>query len=483
MKYLKLFEDFNPLGAFSKDRSPKFEMPDLYTMPSGLSGDKVYIIRITQGCDNMIYALVDLDGLESIYRALNLHLLAEKISWYAGMIYPNAKELKNKFLQSVSKAPQEFKDAAYPTRNREYDQEFLLRKEWSIEIVAESKKEGFPYHVYFGWPGQTPMSKKLEDMIKGCKVCGMDPGTGDVTPGGITCDLGSEQLVVFDRGMSMRLSPIEFPKDEGNPVDGEDRGGYYVRFDKPGAFLAVWFGPAYREYEKRFLAGDIPVDPKNIFELLAWKSSLGRARDLIQGREGSKDFLDHVFAYLIDHDVPTPLIREISNIMVSKEFNPETFSFHKAECNYYINKNIWYKGELSSTPDFRDGRFFIALPADKTLAQAIIAKLPKDYKEYYAGLDSLDDAAINLIKSKASASWHKTPPQEFKERLLKYALYLPDGEVSLRKIPLYDGPMLSDAEFEEQTGCTFEFGVRTEISLAEVASLTPIELYFKIFRV
>ncbi|NBU99628.1 MAG: hypothetical protein EBS19_15700, partial [Spirochaetia bacterium] len=368
---------------YSPGKSPSFQMPSIYQMQTGLRRDKVYIIRLTLECENMIYALVDYSQLEKIYEALNLNLLATKIDWYSEKIYERIP-----FSSS--------NDPVYSSPGDPmYWQKVLMRKNWNIKVVAESQGGNFPYHVYFGGYND-PLKDKLKDLANNCKVCGDDPEIAKLTPGSneIKCSLGEDQFVIFDKDMSMGLSDLVYDADSQVPMFDDENGrgerGYYVRFDLLGGFLAVWHA-GYGEFDNRYLGGSTIVNNKNIIDLLPHKPILFRTKESISKEESFGDFKNEVFTYLIDNDIPTPLLKEISSIL--GEYDPPKVKYFKSKCYNYTKRLLsWKTNELSAYADLKYGTFFIALPGDENLAKAIIDKLPKNYQEVYKGLDTLGES-------------------------------------------------------------------------------------------
>lgn len=461
MKRIKLFESF-VLENYSRGRSVKFNMPDLFEMPKGLSKNKVYVVKMTYECENLIYALVDYPQLEKIYESLNLNLIAEKIRWYSQKIY-------------------------HPTVTGDpsYAQSFLYRKSWNIEILAEAERDMFPYYVYIsGESDSLSTMKKLGDLSKKCKVCGDDPSVVNLLPGEITCSLGSDN-VVFDPGAGMKLSDIIYD-DSGthkSPSDDDDRlyegKGYYIRFDSLGAFLSIQH-PAYTEFNRfKKVGGNFVVDNSKIFEILPYKPDLVFVRNFISKREGFRDFLDDIFGHLIDQYTPQPIIKAISDILNPEDYQTDKLDYRRVECHNYQKRLLsWQTGEHSKYPDFKNARFFIALPSDKSIVDAFLNKIPKDYNEIYDGIDSLDKSVLKKYMDNYPGE-HTL--DSFIE-VLKYNIYLVNNNsITKEQANLYDGKLPSPDVLQEETNCHFSYGIYKKITLSEINKLTPIELYLDVF--
>lgn len=146
--------------------------------------------------------------------------------------------------------------------------ELLNWKTWEINIFAEAEGGEFPYYVYI-------------------------PGRFDDIP-------------FFDPGMGMELSDIIHDNSGTHETPKYDdhiraRKGYYIRFDSLGA--------NFLEREPSF------SNNSKIFELLDYKPALLKVRETIFGKEGARDFLDDIFAYLINEDTPRAIVKEISDIL------------------------------------------------------------------------------------------------------------------------------------------------------------------------
>lgn len=473
MKRIKLFEQFI-LEMYSKS-FPDFEMPTLYEMPKGLSRDKVYIIRLTLFCENMIYALVDYKQLEGIYRALNLSMIAEKIDWYRdAIVYPKPK---------LYDYPDDPSDPMYARK-------VLTEKNWNIEVVAEEIGGDFPYYVYFGGSDATGgLRKKLENAAEDCKVCGEDPSTIDIRSGQITCSLGSDNFVIFDPEMSLGLTNILFPSKDGtNPLDGEERQGYYVRFDRLGGFLASWH-PSYAEFNSRYVSADsLIVDNSAILDLLPYKNILYRVKKDLKNKDNASEFVDKVFAYLVDDEVPTALIRDISSILNSEDYTPRNIKYYKVETHNYMKRQLSGFSDpvvkYSPTPDFKDARFFLALPGDEKITEAILKKMPKDYREIYSGLDSMSLSDFDKLKSKMYSDYSTWKSQELIDKVLKHSIYVTQASsATLAELDLHDEGLPTESTFADDTDCLFSYGIYDEVTLEEINSMSPIELYLTVYFV
>jgi len=484
MKHIKLFEAFVNMGNYSKS-SVKFNMPDLYEMPTGLDRNKVYVVKLTYECENLIYALMDYSQLEKTYELLNLNLISEKIRWYSQMIYP---DLKREFLRGLSKNKEMFDLGDPPvTGDFEYAQRVLARKSWSIRILAEAERNRFPYYVYVSGGGEAPpIMKKLEELTGKCKVCGDDPDVVSALPGQITCDLGSNDAV-FDPGMEMKLSDIIYD-DSGTHESPEDddhmykQKGYYIRFDSLGAFLAIHH-PAHSQFDRFKKVGDkFVVDNSKIFEVLPYKPDLVWVRKYITGVGGVRDFLDDIFAHLIDVSTPVPIINAISDILNPDNYQIETIDYCRVEIHNYIKRILsWKTGEISKTPDFKNSRFFLALPNDRSLVDAILNKLPKNYGEISDGLDSMDRATLQKYRDEYPGRSDFPTLDSFKE-MLKSIIYLVEKiESTKQKINLYDGKLPSADVLKEETHCHFFYGISNKITIDKINRLSPIELYMDVF--
>lgn len=458
MKRIKLFKSF-VFENYSRGKSVKFNMPDLFEMPNGLSKNKIYVVGLNYECENLIYALVNYTQLEKIYESLNLNLISKKIDSYSRMIYTEKK---------------------YEQSDPLYDYKLLNRKSWNIKILAESESNMFPYYVYvLGKSDPSQIVKKINDLPK-CRVCGEDPDVLNLSPGEITCSIGSDS-VVFDPEMGMKLSDIiyddsgthESPSDDDHLYKGR---GYYIRFDSLGAFLET-VNPAYQFARFRKVGGNFVVDNLKIFEVLPYKPDLVRTRELISKREGYRDFLDDIFEYLIfDQKTPQPIIKAISDILNPEDYHIDKFDYHRVECHNYVKMLLsWKTGEYAKYPEFENGRFFIALPSDKSIVDAFLNKIPKDYNEIYDGLDSLDKS----ILKKYITSDHTF--DSFME-VLKYSIYLVNpNSITKEQARLYDGELPPYDTLEGETHCNFFYGIYKKITLSEINKLTPIELYLEVF--
>ena len=461
MKHIKLFEAFISEN-YTRD-SVKFGLHDLYQMPSGLSRDKVYLVKFIYECSNLIYALMDYSQLEKTYELLNLNYISEKIQWYSWMIY--------------SDHPLDPLSAQY----------YLTRKSWSINILAQAKGEEFPYYVYIHGGGEPfPIMKKLKDLQKkDCEFCGADPPeVKSLIPGDIQCALGSD-IAVFDPEMGMELSDI-IVDDSGthDPPDNDDhihlQKGFYIRFDSLGAHLLL-FDPAFSDVLQRFVNDEkYIVDNSKIFESLEYKPTLFGVRETIFGKEGARNFLDDIFAYLIDEDTPQSIIKEISNILNPNKLELETLDYYRVELHHYQKKILSLEtGERSETADLRRSRFFLALPNDLAIVRAIMEKLPKDYAEISDGLDSLDPSVLQKYKDNYGTDF--TNLENYKE-ILKYSIYLVErNSATNQKINLYDGKLPSEETLVNETKCHFFYGIFQPITLDKINQLSPIELYLDIF--
>jgi len=469
MKFIKLFERFLQEN-YSAGEHPNFGMPSLYEMPSGLSKNKVYIIRLTLLCENGIYALVDYPQLEKIYKALNLNLISSKISWYTNKIYEKGRG-RSAEQQDIS--------------NRYFLKVLTEEKEWNIEVVAESEREQFPYYVYFsGGQDSSTLIKKLEDLSKSCKVCGEDPSVTDTTPSGIKCSLGSEQFVTFDPNMEMGISNIVFPDSEGNPLDPDSTGerGYYMRFDSLSGFCFS-ASPGY-DIGDRYWAKWPELDKKNsiIFNILSYKPDLVEVKERLKRESTARNFLDHIFAYLIDIEAPHYLISEISEILNKDDFEIQTLDYYYLDIDEFQKRILSFEPlKTSAYPDFKNATHRIALPGDKKLVDAILEKLPKNYKEIYLGLDSLDSKIIDKLIKKNG--WGNSDAEEYKNKVLKYYIYLiGDKSPTLGKLKLYDEELPTDKEdFVKETQCRLDYGIYKSVTLEYINSLSPIELYLDMF--
>ena len=473
MKRIKLFEQF--IIERNSTSLPDFDMPALYEMPKGLSQNSVYIIRLTLLCENMIYALVDYKQLENIYKALNLNLIATKIDWYNWAIaYPKPK---------VYVPPGgDNSDPLYPNK-------VLMRKDWNIEVVAEEKGGNFPYYVYFGGSDSTGgLRKKLDDASKRCKVCGEDPGKLDVRPG-ITCSMGTEDFVIFDPEMRLDLTNILFPSEDGSdPLDGEERSGYYVRFDNLGGFLASWHG-GYGEFDSRYINSDsVVVDNNVILDLLPYKDILYRVKKDLEKRDNANEFIHGIFTYLIDSEVPTPLIQDVNSILNREDYTPQNIKYYKVETHNYQKRQLSGFSDpvvkYSPTPDFKSARFFLALPGDKKIVDAVLKKMPKDYKEIYSGLDSMPTSDFEKLKSKMKSDYSSWESQKLIDKVLKHSIYVTQPSSATQdELALHDEGLPTKASFSEDTHCSFSYGIYDEITLEEIESMSPIELYLNVYFV
>jgi len=471
MKWIQLFEEF--VFENSGKSLPHFEMPDLYVMPTGLSRNRVYLIRLINECSNLIYALVDLTQLEQIYRALNLHLIAEKIWWYQEAIsYPRPKT----YVPEGSDG-----DPTYP-------REALMRRSWTIELVAEEQGGKFPYYVYFGGADSTGgLRKKLEELEKKCKVCGDPP---EIISGPPTCALGSDQFVIFDPEMSLGLTREIFSNDEpndhyNNPLSTEAT-SYYVKFDALGGFLATWH-PSHFEFDRRYVRTEfIVVDNSQIFELLPYRQHLHEVKKNLAHRQNAAEFMDRIFGYLIDAEVPTPLIETINGILNREDYVIEQLKFHRVKVDNFKKRQLTRFSDpvqkFSPTPDFKNATFILALPGDEKITQAILRKLPRTYSELMSGLKDLSSAELEKIKSTLKFTW-SGQNLEHLIRNLRHSIYIPQlGSVTEQEYDLSpDTGLPSQNVFLEETHCNLIYGIYQDLTLEQIAALSPIELYLSVF--
>ena len=460
MRYLKLFENF-VLENYSRGKSIQFNMPDLYEMPSGLSKNKVYVVKLSYECENAIYSLMDYSQLEMIYESLNLYLISDKIHWYSQILYSDMKI-----------------DPANPL----YAQEVLVRKSWNIEIFAETDGNMFPYYVYVhGQSDSSIIKKKLDELSKECKVCVDPPSVKFTLPGQITCAVGSND-VVFDPGMGMKLSDVIYDDSGTHESPNEDHmyggKGYYIRFDSLGAFLAVYH-PSYDEFARFKKGNKFIVDNSKIFELLEYRPDLVFVRDLITKKEGARDFLDDIFTYLIDIYTPQHIIKSISNILNPDDYQVEKSDFYKVEFYDYIKGWSEKNKKYSEYPNFINGEFFLALPNDKSIVNAILNKLPKDYNEIYEGLDSADKSFLQKVKDNYEYDF---PTLDSFIEMLKNHINIIKGGIAIKQqASIFDGKFPSIDVFMEESKCSISYGIYNKITLDEINRLSPIELYLDIF--
>jgi hypothetical protein len=477
MKHVKLFEQF----LFERMSIPKFFMPTPYKMPSGVTEGMVYVLKMDYECGNRIYALVDAAKMKDIYDALNMNMIAEKIRWFLKTIaYPKPKI--NPEIQG----------------NPNYSKQVQGSKDWRMSISAEAKGGEFPYYVYIGGSDPTGgLLKKLQDIKKDCKTCGDEPGKYNLTPtekdeydlfqiGGIYCFM-DDDLVVIDPDMESRFTKKVYPdSDNSTPLDDDATDymmtGYYVKFDKLGAFASAIY-PGYVDIMDRFSKNSIVVGIENILDFLPYKQSLDEAKKYIADKENTREVLDSIFAYLIDEEFSNEYISKVSEFL-NVDYELEMFKYHSLESNLYSKQKLNFANPpaLSPTPNVKEGRFFIALPGDPQIAKAIFNKLPKTYKEIYDGLDSLSPAQLEKLKDNADMSWKKHSNEYFLERNLKKIVYIVDpSKLERKEIPLYDGELPSKETFSDETNCSINYGIYQEVTLDEISSMSPIELYLKVF--
>lgn len=462
LNYIKLFENF-VLENYDRGKSVPFGIADLYEIPSGLSKDKFYAIKMIYGGEEIIYALVDYSQLESLYNSLNLNLISDKIFWYATTIFQNVQ-------------------------NIEYAKQVLYEKEWHIEVLAETVADIFPYYVYVPGQSDSPyIAKKIQDLAKECKVCGDAPSVLNISPGQNSSTPGSNSLV-FDPGMGMKLSDIIYD-DSGthdrvsnSAVNDTLHGGsegFYIRFDSLGLFLS-YHNPAYSNLE-RFSGSDkfIYAIPE-LLEIIPYKHYLVSTREELSNKKGSRDFMDDVFGYLVDSYVPNQIIKAISNVLNPDEYKVDTLGYNKIEVICYSKGWSEKDKKYSEYPNYRRQRFHLALSGDKEIANSVIEKLPKDYKEIYSEFDYLDRSDLLLKRVFTKSKWKDM--EDFIERNLKSDIYLIDpSSLEEEKIKLYDGEIPSNKVLRDDTNCQFFYGVNTKITMEEINRLSPIQLYLTIF--
>lgn len=493
MKRIKLFEAF-VLENYSKN-SFKFKIPDLYEMPTGLDRNKVYVVKLGYEMENLIYALMDYSQLEKTYELLNLNFIAYKIDWYSMMIYefPYINKYKEK-----EEIELKMKRSGHPDYMVPYDQQVLLggpfanERSWTIDILAETEGDRFPYYVYIPG-GNEPLEiyKKLSELSKKCKVCGDAPDIVSGIPGQkIGGSIGSDDAV-FDPGMGMKLSDIIYDKNDSgtheSPPDGGEK-GYYIRFDSLGSFLAEQH-PSYGEFDRfRKVGGKFVVDNSKFFELLTYKEELINVRELIDKKGGARDFLDDIFGYLIDVYTPQPIIKAISDVLNPEDYQVDTMDFYKVKLHIHKKRILsWETGEKSKTPDYKDPmQIFLALPDNESIVNAILNKLPKDYKEIYRGLDSIDRSVLQKYKDDYASLGRKFdfPTLDSYKEMLKSNIYLVENNtLSKQKASLYDGELPSIDVLKEKTDCRFLYGILRNINIDEINRMSPIELYLDIFYI
>ena len=458
LNYIKLFENF-VLENYDRGKSFPFGITDLYEMPSGLSKDKFYAIKMVYGNDEIIYALVDYSQLESLYNSLNLNLISDKIYWYATTIFQNVGDI-------------------------EYAKQVLYEKEWDIEVLAETVADIFPYYVYVPGKSDSPsVAKKIQDLTKECKVCGDAPSVLNILPGQNAPTPGSN-ILVFDPGMGMKLSDIIYDDsgthDKVSNTDHIFKGeGFYIRFDSLGLLLA-YHNPAYANLE-RFNGSDkfIYAIPE-LLEIITYKHYLVSTREELANKKGSRDFMDDVFGYLVDSYVPNQIIKAISNVLNPDEYKVDTLVYNKIEVIYYGKGWSEKDKKYSEYPNYGKGRFYLALSGNKEIANSVIEKLPKDYEEIYAEFDSLDrsDLFLKRVFNKSKLK----DMEDFIERNLKSYIYLIDpSSLEEEKIKLYDEKIPSNKVLRDDTDCQFFYGVNPKITMEEINRLSPIQLYLTIF--
>jgi hypothetical protein len=476
MKHIKLFESFI-LENYSKS-SFKFKMPDLYEMPTGLDRNKVYVVKLEYEMEALIYALMDYSQLEKTYELLNLDFIAHKIDWYSQMIY----EFPDKPLNiKVGEVP--------------YNQQVLLggplanERAWTIEILAETKGDRFPYYVYIpGGNESLEINKKLSELTKKCKVCGDAPDVVSGLPGqNIGGSIGSD-YAVFDPGMGMKLSDIIYDKNDSGTYEdtSDDKGeGYYIRFNSLGSFLAGHH-PSHSQFDRfRKVGGSFVVDNSKFFELLTYKQELINVRELINKKEGARDFLDDIFEYLIGVYTPLPIIKVISDVLNPEDYQNDAINFYKVK--FYNYKKGWSEKnqKYSEYPNYISGRgFFLALPDDKSIVNAILNKLPKDYNEIYGGLDSMDRSVLQKYRDEYESlgSSFRFPTLDSFKEMLKSLIHLVENDtLSKQKAILYDGELPSIDVLKDETNCDYFYGILGNITIDEINRMSPIELYFDIF--
>ena len=468
MKYLKLFENF-VFEYYNKNRSVPFSIPDFYELPDGLSNDKFYAVKIVKEGDNIFYGLLNYSQLKSLYDAINMELIARKISWYAEALMEGPKEASS-----------------------EYARMMLKGTYWCVDILSETVGDIFPYYVYAsGENDPSSINNKIEDLSKKCKACGDEPSTIDLLPGNKDSNNKKkcgEGNLVFDPGMGMKLSDIVI--DDSGTHDSPEHNdfiyqkiGFYIRFDSLGVYLGEQH-PSYQELN-RFTewsnGGNYIYDISVLLDLITYKPDLVNARKMLTNKEGARDFMDDVFAYLVDNYVPNKMIKSISDILNPEDLKIDSIKYHMVPVDSY--RPGWSEEEkkYSEYPNYKTSGIYLALPGDEKITKKIIEKLPKSHKEISEGLDSVNRSELESIYIKGYKRNFSTL-DKFIDLNLKRNIYLvePSG-ISKKDINLYDGKLPSINVLKDETNCQILYGITSDITMDYINRLSPIQLYLDIF--
>jgi hypothetical protein len=140
--------------------------------------------------------------------------------------------------------------------------------------------------------------------------------------------------------------------------------------------------------------------------------------------------------------------------------------------------------KYSPTPDFKRGGFLLALPDDEKIVDAVLKKMPKDYKEIYSGLDSMSTSDFEKLKSKMKSDYSSWESQKLIDKVLKHLIYvIQPSSATQDELALHDEGLPTEASFREDTHCSFSYGIYDEVTLEEIESMSPIELYLNVYFV
>ena len=203
---------------------------------------------------------------------------------------------------------------------------------------------------------------------------------------------------------------------------------------------------------------------------------------MLTNKEGARDFMDDVFAYLVDNYVPNKMIKYISDILNPKDLKMDTFKYHMVPIEGY--RPGWSEEEkkYSEYPNYKTGRIYLALPGDEKIVKKIIEKLPKSHKEISEGLDSMNRSELESIFNIKKYKRNFSTLDQFIDLNLKRNIYLvePSG-ISKKDINLYDGKLPSINVIKDETNCHILYGITSDITMDYINRLSPIQLYLYIF--
>jgi hypothetical protein len=79
------------------------------------------------------------------------------------------------------------------------------------------------------------------------------------------------------------------------------------------------------------------------------------------------------------------------------------------------------------------------------------------------------------------SSWES---QKLNDKVLKHWIYvIQPSSATQDELALHDEGLPTEASFREDTRCSFSYGIYDEITLEEIESMLPIELYLNVYFV